>query len=93
MNEWGEPRMNVDTGVFAAPKVGKYMSDFQARSGEAKTIASMRLNGETTLASTSYFTALQDMPMGGSLSMKTKSYTVMRLVYIYSCLTIFSIVK
>ena len=68
----GKGMMDVTTGHFTAPKDGRYVFEFQGVSGEANTALSIRLKDGKKLATTSFMmVARQDMPKGGSVSMKT----------------------
>ena len=72
-DEMGEKgMMDIKTGVFTAPKDGRYVLAFQGTSGEANTALSIRLKDGKKLATNSYtMAARQDISKGGSVSMKT----------------------
>ena len=70
-DETGEG-FDFQSGVFTVPKKGKYMFFFHAKSEEAQTTVSIRLNGAETLVTSSYLLAArQDLNKGGEISMKT----------------------
>ena len=68
----GDSGMTPDSGIYDVLKDGKYVFEFQGVSGEANTALSIRLKDGKKLATTSFMMAArQDIPKGGSVSMKT----------------------